>query len=85
MENKYNLRFSRHFHKGDNFCDFLFAFSHNTLFLKNGLLYEERICSLSERTVSLKNIPFFRMESKINIKRVIALESVSVLLYAVHI
>ena len=35
------------FYKGDNFCDILFAFLHTKPFLKRGLHYKERICSLS--------------------------------------
>ena len=34
------------FHKGDNFCDFLFVLLYTNPLLKRGLLYKDRICSL---------------------------------------
>ena len=45
-------RFSMIFCKGDNFCDFLFAFLNTKLFLKRGLLKKERICSQGEQILS---------------------------------
>ena len=41
------------FHKGDNFCDFLFAFLRINPLLKKGLLSKERICSHWEQILSL--------------------------------
>ena len=33
------------FQKGDNFCDFLFAYQEDKVFPKWGLLFKEKICS----------------------------------------
>ena len=49
----------RLFHKGENFCDFLFAFLRTKPYLKMGLLLKERICSRGETFFCFKVDPFF--------------------------
>ena len=47
--------FSAIFYKGDNFCDFRFAFLHTKSLLQRGLLQRERICSHGEQILYSKH------------------------------
>ena len=51
-------RFSTISDKGDNFCDFLFAFLYTHPLLKRGLLLKERICSPWEQIFPFSVDPF---------------------------
>ena len=66
--------FSAIYSKGDNFCDFLFAYLNDKVFSKWGLLLKERICSLGSKFFSLRVDPKWDGRQKIKIKELLPLK-----------
>ena len=63
--------------KGDNFCDFRFAFLHTKSLLKKDLLQKERFCSEGGDILSFKSRAPFRKKAK-PCERLASLEGLSI-------
>ena len=61
------------YHKGDNFCAFLFPFMHAKTLLKSSLLLKERICFQWEQILSFESRPLFQKECRKKIEKMASL------------